>query len=371
MFSGLVVFATGQKYLMGHAEPRDPARLKQRLLGPLNIEWAIYLGSGLCLPLIWMLMQLGAAVLWLQLAVMAGWLGWLGWYVTARCTPAERGRMLACVFFVAVCLVFYALYEQTYGSWVLFTDRMLGKDLFPAMVIRSGTPLPWSVLPLLACPFVVWFALRTRRPGLAQLLLGLLTLAILLLILRDSVVLPQTAGSLTYLGALFIVLLSPLFAWLWPFLERRRLNPSKAVKSAIGLAAAGLAFIPLAAANNSVTPEQLGSVWWLALAYLVLEVGEISLYPIGLSAITELSVPAVVGLMMGAWWLGTSFSEQLAAIFGTFAALDIPADGKIDFAVATAKYGALFHQMMWLGLGTAALTLLISPLIQRWMRGAG
>lgn len=75
------------------------------------------------------------------------------------------------------------------------------------------------------------------------------------------------------------------------------------------------------------------------LAYRLIEIGEVALPPIGLSAVTQLSVPQVAGLMMGAWWLGTSFSEQLASIFGKFAVLDIPADGKIDMTVATAKYG--------------------------------
>ncbi len=74
--------------------------------------------------------------------------------------------------------------------------------------------------------------------------------------------------------------------------------------------------------------------------------------------------------MMGAWWLGTSFSEQPASIFGKFAALDIPANGKINMVVATAKYGELFKHMIWLGLASAAATLLLVPVMKHWMRGA-
>jgi len=188
-------------------------------------------------------------------------------------------------------------------------------------------------------------------------------------IVRDCIVLPQTASSLTYLGPLFIVLLAPIAAWLWPFLERHGLNPSKPAKSAIGLAFAGLAFIPLLMGNPDPASGALGSVWWIALAYLLIEMGEVALAPIGLSAVTELSVPQVAGLMMGAWWLGTSFSEQLASILGKLAALDVPADGQIDMAVATAKYGTLFQQMVWLGLGAAVLALLVTPVVKRWMQG--
>lgn len=371
MLAGLVVFVTGQKYLGGFAEPREPARLKRRVLGPLNIEWTIYLGALLGLPVLWLLMQLGHAVLYFQLALIGLWLVWLAWYLVVHCDAATRGRMLACVFFIVVCLMFYALYEQTYGSWVLFTDRMLDKDLFPSLVIREGHPLPWSVLPLLVSPFVVALALRLRASAFSNGLLGMLAFAMFAFVVRDSIVLPQTAGSLTYLGALFIVLLSPIFAWLWPALAKRGLNPSKPAKSAFGMAFAGLAFLPLVAANGSVTAAQLGSVWWLVLAYVLLEIGEICLYPIGLSAITELSVPSVVGLMMGAWWLGTSFSEQMAAAFGQFAALDLEPGQQVDLAVAAAKYGALFHNMVWLGLASALVALAVTPLMRRWMRAAG
>jgi POT family proton-dependent oligopeptide transporter len=369
MLAGLGMFLTGQKYLMGHAEPADPSKLKRRLFGPLNVEWAIYLGAAIALPAIWALMQLGRAVLWLQLGTLVAWLVWLAWYVIKRCDRVQRDRMLACVFFVAVCLLFFALYEQTYGSWVLFTDRMLDKDLFPSLVIRQGHPVPWSIAPLILSPILVALALRMKGRRAPAWMLGTLTVAGFALIFRDCVVLPQTAGSLTYLGALFIVLLAPITAWLWPFLERHRMNPSKPVKSAIGLALAGLAFLPLMAGNGAVDPGTLGSVWWLVLAYLILEMGEMSLSPIGLSAITQLSVPQVVGLMMGAWWLGTSFSEQLASIFGAFAALDIPPDGQIDFADATQKYGALFQHMLWLGLASAVAALVATPLIKRWMHG--
>ena len=371
MLAGLVVFVTGQKYLGGFAEPREPARLKRRVLGPLNIEWTIYFGALLGLPVLWLLMQLGHAVLYFQLALIGLWLVWLAWYLVVHCDAATRGRMLACVFFIVVCLMFYALYEQTYGSWVLFTDRMLDKDLFPSLVIREGHPLPWSVLPLLVSPFVVALALRLRASAFSNGLLGMLAFAMFAFVVRDSIVLPQTAGSLTYLGALFIVLLSPIFAWLWPALAKRGLNPSKPAKSAFGMAFAGLAFLPLVAANGSVTAAQLGSVWWLVLAYVLLEIGEICLYPIGLSAITELSVPSVVGLMMGAWWLGTSFSEQMAAAFGQFAALDLEPGQQVDLAVAAAKYGALFHNMVWLGLASALVALAVTPLMRRWMRAAG
>ena len=82
-----------------------------------------------------------------------------------------------------------------------------------------------------------------------------------------------------------------------------------------------------------------------------------------------MSVPSVIGLMMGAYWLATSLSEQAAAMFGRWAALDIADGQKIDLAVAQAKYAGLFQHMLWLGLAAAAIALLLSPLVKRWQHG--
>jgi len=368
MLAGLGMFISGQKYLQGHAEPRDPDILRRRIFGPLNVEWCIYLGVVVALPLIWLLMQLGQSVLLLQFAFAAAWLAWFGWYIFVRCTKVQREQMLAVAFFIASALLFFSLYEQTYGSWLVFTDRMLTKDFFPSIVITEGKPWPWSIVPLVLAPPTVAIALRLhdRRATLLVAAIGALGFT---LFLRDILVLPQTAESLEYLASWVLVLLTPLFGWLWPWLEKHGRNPSKPLKNALGLAFTGLSFAVLSAANASVTPEHLGSVWWLLFAYVVLEIGELCLSPIGLAAVTQLSVASVVGLMMGAYWLATSLSEQAAAMFGSFAALDIPEGEKIDIAVAKLKYGALFDHMLWLGLGAALVALLLSPLIKRWMHG--
>ncbi len=142
--------------------------------------------------------------------------------------------------------------------------------------------------------------------------------------------LPQTGGSLTYLGAMFLVLLAPVFPACGAGWTSYKADPSKPVKSAIGLMFGGLSFIPLAfAAQQAGATGGQASVWWLVLAYFVLEVGEMCLSPVGLSAVTQLSVPRVVSLMMGTWFLATAFSETLAALFGKLAAIEIADGGEL------------------------------------------
>lgn len=315
---------------------------------------------------------------------------WYVGFVTRGCTRVEAQRMGAMMVLIFAALVFYTLYEQTYGSWVTFTDRLLTKDVAPSLVQAQPTirwsadwlrnlqlflaSAPWSTYSLLLGPvsFVIAASVSDRNPAssLPRLLFGTTVVAMLVALLRDAVVLPQTAGSLTYLGALFIVLLAPLFAVVWAWLDRRGLDPSKPTKSALGLLFGGLSFLPLVwAAQHAGSTGELASVWWLVLAYLLLELGEMCLYPVGLSAVTQLSVPRVMSLMMGTWFLATAFSETLAALFGKLAAIEVPEGETMNVAEAAAKYADLFNFLMWLGVGCAIAALLASPLLRRMMHG--
>lgn len=384
MLAGLAMFLWGQKYLHGHAESPAPAALRQRLLG-LPREWLIYalavLGIVPVAGLMWAAAngafalggELSLALI-LMLVVLAAVLVWFAWFLGSQCDPVQRQQMLALMALIFMALVFFTLYEQTYGSWVTFTDRMLTKDIAPSLVIREGVPWPWSTISLLLAPlaFVIAARLSDQRPdSRAPHLLSIGAGALMLwFLIRDCLVLPQTAGSLTYLGALFLVLLAPLFAALWGWLDRRGLDPSKPAKSAAGLLFAALSFIPLAwAAQQAGASGQLASVWWLVLAYLVLEIGEMCLSPVGLSAVTQLSVPRVASLMMGTWFLATAFSETLAALFGKLAAVEVPAGAVMDMANAAGKYAGLFWLMMWIGLGCAVLAFVAAPLLRRMMHG--
>ena len=138
---------------------------------------------------------------------------------------------------------------------------------------------------------------------------------------------------------------------------------------ALGLIIAGVSFLPLVAAANAAAGGALASVWWLVLAYALLEIAEVCLSPIGLSAVTSLSVARVVGVMMGAFWLATAYSEVLAAAFGKLASIEIPEGATLNFAEAAAKYSELFQLMFWIGLGSGVLALLAAPLIKRGMHG--
>ena len=382
MLLGLTQFLWGQKYLHGHAEPPKPLARAT--------EWKIYVGGiAALLPvagLMWAVanhaFSLGENIslaMGLMLLVMVGVLVWFLWFILSQCTKVQREQMISLMSLIFMCLVFFTLYEQTYGSWVTFTDRLLTKDIVPSLVTTEHNPWPWSTVSLLLAPasfmFSAWLSDRDPASRLPRLLFISAFVLMLAFLARDMVVLPQSAESLTYLSGPFIVALAPLFSVLWGWLDRRGANPSKPVKSAIGLMFAGLSFIPMAlAAQQAGATGAQASVWWLVLTYGVMEVGEMCLSPVGLSAVTQLSMPRVVSLMMGTWFLATAFSETLAARFGKLAAIDIEDGGSLvahsaEWTAAAAKYEHLFWLLMWVGLGFALLAFIASPLIKRGMHG--
>ncbi len=84
---------------------------------------------------------------------------------------------------------------------------------------------------------------------------------------------------------------------------------------------------------------------------------------------TQLSVPRVVSVMMGAWFLATAYSEVLAAKFGELTAMDVAEGETLDVAMAAARYGDLFMMMFWIGIVASAVAFALVPLVRKGMHG--
>jgi POT family proton-dependent oligopeptide transporter len=178
-----------------------------------------------------------------------------------------------------------------------------------------------------------------------------------------------TAAQFGSLNAGFIMLLAIPFAALWTWLAKRDLEPNTPLKFGLGILQAGLGFGALV--FGSQFPDQAGQVGmiWLVLAYLLHTTGELCLSPVGLSAVTKLSIGNVVGVSMGTWFLATALSETVATRIGRMAAIDTSAGESADIATALATYTQLFEFLMWFGIGMGVFMILISPLLRRLMHG--
>jgi POT family proton-dependent oligopeptide transporter len=310
MLIGLATFLGGQRHLLGQAEPANPSLLREK--SPLGIskELSIYLCGLVAVGAAWQMLQfhggVGTLLNILSLVVVAS----LAWFIAFKCDPIERSRMIVLIILTMSTVIFWALFEQAAASMTLFADRVMDRNIF-------GLEL--------------------------------------------------TASQFGSLNAFFIFLFAPLFAWLWTSLGRRNLEPSTPVKFALGIAQAGLGFAALV--YGASVPNDAGLVvgYWMVLAYLLHTTGELCLSPVGLSAVTKLAVPSIVGVMMGAWFLATAYSQLVAVQLSKLAAIPATAGSAVDAGAALAGYTALFNDLFLAGLAVGAVMLLISPLLKKMM----
>ncbi|MCX7057249.1 MAG: peptide MFS transporter [Pseudomonadota bacterium] len=160
-------------------------------------------------------------------------------------------------------------------------------------------------------------------------------------------------------NSVFIILLSPFFAWVWIALGRRNLDPSAPVKFGLGLIQLGLGFAVLIFAAKLIIAHGGGKVGpqWLIATYFLHTCGELCLSPIGLSNVTKLAPKRFASQMMGMWFLGTALGNLAAGQIG----------GRIGSDVSTMP--AEFLQMTMFAAGLGLLMLVLSPLLRRWMGG--
>ncbi len=325
LLTGLVVFIKSKGYLLDQAESAHPHLLEEKVFG-IRRENFIYAMALLGVVVVQQLLQTkfnfdaiaqflgmapGTEITATEVVAILLTIGLLIWwfkFIFVECSALERANMIVLMVLIAVSAVFWGLYEQTYGTWLAYSDRVMN--------IES----------------ILGFQL--------------------------------SASQLTFVGAFFIFLLAIPFAWLWPFLDRKGWNPPASAKFGIGLLFAGLAHFVLQYAALNPEANGMAGFWWFILAYLVLEIGEMALSPIGLSAVTTLSVPRVVSLMMGVWFLASAFGEMIAGRFGTMASMEK------GTAVADALniYADVFATLGWVGVGFAALMFALTPLLNRQIR---
>jgi POT family proton-dependent oligopeptide transporter len=112
---------------------------------------------------------------------------------------------------------------------------------------------------------------------------------------------------------LFIIVFSPVFAWIWLALARQNREPSSPLKFTLGLFFLSLSFLLIvpAAKYFQLHHERVSPMWLVGL-YFLQAVGELCLSPVGLSMVTKLSPARIVGLMMGVWFFATAMGNYVA-----------------------------------------------------------
>ncbi len=182
-------------------------------------------------------------------------------------TVQEKKRIVVIFIFFVASSLFWAGYEQAGSSFNLFasrlTDRMIGSWQMPASWLQAVPPI-------------------------------------------------------------FVIVLSPVFAWVW--LRLRSHEPSMPAKLGFGLVllAIGLFVMVVAALNTHGGANKVGPGWLIA-TYFIHTVGELCLSPVGLSSVTKLAPRRLVGQMMGTFFMGNALGNLIAGLTaGSFSTMPLP-----------------------------------------------
>ena len=169
-------------------------------------------------------------------------------------------------------------------------------------------------------------------------------------------------GWFQSVSPLAIIVFAPLVALVWAWLDKRRREPSIPRKFGFGLIFNALGFLVLVyALSRLLGANGLIPFWPLVLCYVMQTLGELCLSPIGLSMVTKLAPPKLVGFAMGGWFLSLAVGGNLSGLFAS------RITGTHGLTASAALDGFTFS--FWLLLGAGALLLAIAPLVNRLMHG--
>jgi proton-dependent oligopeptide transporter, POT family len=274
MFFGIVQFLGGWKYLgsvgMNPVPPESPAAaagqrrlLRWGLLAVAALVALLVIGSVTgAFPVSAEGIANGLGVVLLVITV--GFFAWM--FTVAHWTAEERKRLIVVLVLFLAASVFWSVFEQAGSTLNLFADRNTRTVMF-------GYQFPPS-----------WFQ---------------------------------------SLNSLFLIILAPVFAWIWFRLGRH--DPSSPTKFTLGLVFVALGFgILIFAARRAEAGIQVSPLWLVG-TYLLHTIGELCLSPVGLSAMTRLAPARIAALTMGVWFLATSVGNYIGGrVAGFYNAFSLP-----------------------------------------------
>lgn len=164
----------------------------------------------------------------------------------------------------------------------------------------------------------------------------------------------------------FILLMAPLFAGIWAYLEPRHLDPNAPAKFGLAMLQIAAGFAVLVwGAQNFASPEFRVPMVFLVGMYFLHTTGELFLSPVGLSQMTKLSPPATVATIMATWFLGSAWAGYFAALVARLTAAQTVAGQVLDPAAALQTYIGVFTNVAMWGAAIGVVILILSPFLGR------
>ena len=284
---------------------------------------------------------------------------------TSRYSKIVRDRIIAVAIFGVFTVFFFSAFEQSLGSMTLFARDYTNRTLVgPAAMVFKIVDALLTTVPLIIITWVLFLLFKKTytRIKYSNIFLGIAFLGVWALVifrLNDKFSMEGNeidASWFAILNSFFIITLAPLFSKWW----ESKYNPSAAMKYGIGLILLGLSFgilafgsmgIPQGAKTASV------SMIFLILTYLVYTMGELCVSPVGLSYLSKLVPPRMIGFMFGIWYLAIAIGQKAAGTMG----------GLIDQVTEEYSLSSFFLIFTLVPIGVGFISIILNPLLKRLM----
>ncbi len=166
-------------------------------------------------------------------------------------------------------------------------------------------------------------------------------------------------------NSLFVIVFAALVGLVWLWMNKRKIEPNTVVKF-------GIAFLFLAAGfyvfyYTKFFADAFGktSLGLFSFGWFVITFGELCLSPIGMSAMTKLSPPKTQAVIMGMWFLASSYGQYFAGILGANIA---EASENTSNSAKLIVYADGYRQLAIYALIAGVLLIIISPLLKKLMQ---
>ncbi len=308
MIAGLVVFYLGKKSMGERGLPPNPEALKKPVFAGISTEAFIYIATLVVVPAVVALFNQYQLMDYIMFGLGTLSIGYI-LYIAFQLDAVSRNKLFAALVMIVFSTLFWAFYEQNAGSLNLFAMRNVDMHVagfeLPALAVNNFLPPAW------------------------------------------------------------VIVLSFFFAWLWPALNRKGMEPSTPLKFGFSFLFLGVGFCVFYAACHFGADSGLISLPAFILGYFFIICGELCISPIGLSMITKLSPAKIVAMMMGIWFFASAIGEFLAGKIG--AMMSVPENVVDNPVLSLPYYAGIISQIGVFSIGIGVVLILLVPLIRKWM----